>query len=333
MKIAYLAFVFQVEAIYVVGCNSSGRNGDVAFNEPLKYVGTPGWPGPMEGPYECAWDLSVDPWEAKEYPMLKIVIIDLKTDCSKRSRVWITEGGQKRGTYTCGRQPIQEYIARSGKVTVGVDVAMNSQVLVSFQAVKGPTPKGRQSTPPNLGLNQLRNSILGSKVDVTGLYQEQGREIPSADQNYLERNFPSIGLTDPTGFQPGLQPGSLGRQPLPLGRQPFPGNSLFQPGLGPRPLRPRRLLTTKRPLNVIIPTLEPKVTESTQSRKGKLEEKLAQEAAANQKSMNFVIFLGSAIVLSGVAVLVMNVFTRHQNDQMERTESARREKDLVERCT
>lgn len=96
----------------------------------------------MEGPYECAWDLSVDPWEAKEYPMLKIVIIDLKTDCSKRSRVWITEGGQKRGTYTCGRQPIQEYIARSGKVTVGVDVAMNSQVLVSFQAVKGPTPKG-----------------------------------------------------------------------------------------------------------------------------------------------------------------------------------------------
>lgn len=36
MKIAYLAFVFQVEAIYVVGCNSSGRNGDVAFNEPLK---------------------------------------------------------------------------------------------------------------------------------------------------------------------------------------------------------------------------------------------------------------------------------------------------------
>lgn len=149
----------------------------------------------------------------------------------------------------------------------------------------------------------------------------------------MERNFPSIGLTDPTGFQPGLQPGSLGRQLLPLGRQPFPGNSLFQPGLGPRPLRPRRLLTTKRPLNVIIPTLEPKVTESTQSRKGKLEEKLAQEAAANQKSMNFVIFLGSAIVLSGVAVLVMNVFTRHQNDQMERTESARREKDLVERCT
>lgn len=64
-----------------------------------------------------------------------------------------------------------------------------------------------------------------------------------------------------------------------------------------------------------------------------MEEKLAQEAAANQKSMNFVIFLGSAIVLSGVAVLVMNVFTRHQNDQMERTESARREKDLVERCT
>ena len=105
-------------------------------------MGTPGWPGLMEGPYNCLFDISVDPWEANDYPMLRVVIADLKTDCSKRSRVWIEEGGQKQGIYTCGKHPIKEYIARSGKVSIGVDVAMNTQALISYQAVKGPSPRG-----------------------------------------------------------------------------------------------------------------------------------------------------------------------------------------------
>ena len=33
MRITYFSIFFQAEAIYVAGCNSSGRSGDVAFNK------------------------------------------------------------------------------------------------------------------------------------------------------------------------------------------------------------------------------------------------------------------------------------------------------------
>merc|ERR1712176_528320 len=100
--------------------------------------------------------------------MIKVHIVDFKSDCSKRSKVWIKEGGQIRGTWTCGKQPIPEYIARSGKVTVGLDVAANAQVLITYNAVKS----SRGSSVGTNGLRQLRNNLMGSKAGVNGLYQQ-----------------------------------------------------------------------------------------------------------------------------------------------------------------
>jgi len=288
--------VTNVDAIYILGCNSSGKNGDVAFHDPLKYIGTPGWPGMMEGPYNCYWEISVDPWEAKEYPMLKVSIIDLKSDCSKRSRVWIVEDGKQKGLYTCAQNPMPVYLARSGKVSVGLDVNQKTQILISYQAVK-PGAVGVRGP----GLQQLRNTMLGSKTSGNGLYQENEQLQPGADPRYIQQNFPTIARA--------AKPGS--------------GNALAVPS---------RTMLANRPMGVLIPT-EPPVTQSTKSRKEKLDEKLAAEAAAKQKTMRFLIALAAAIILIGLAVVIQGILTRKKNAKRAEVERARREQDLVTRCT
>ena len=77
--------------------------------------------------------------------------------------------------------------------------------------------------------------MLGTKVGpVKGLYQEQGAIGGGASNRYINSNFPGLAAAA-----------------APLG--------------GVRPQPPYQPVT-KRPLNIIIPTLEPKSVQSTKSR-------------------------------------------------------------------
>ena len=66
---------------------------------------------------------------------LKLSFIDFKTDCSKRNRLWVKEGGRTKFTKVCGKREIPDYISRLGRVTVGLDFGNDAQALVSYQAV------------------------------------------------------------------------------------------------------------------------------------------------------------------------------------------------------
>jgi hypothetical protein len=68
--------------------------------------------------------------------MIKVSVVDFQTDCSQRSRIWFEEGGKLIATYYCGKKKIQDYIATSGKITIGLDVTAKSKVLISYQTVK-----------------------------------------------------------------------------------------------------------------------------------------------------------------------------------------------------
>merc|ERR1712233_60575 len=106
-----------VHSLKVLQCNSGGLGRDDAFTD-LKYIGSPGWPTPLGKAFNCEWDLTVNKYDRGKF--LKISFIDFKTDCTKRSRIWLKEGGRQIFMRSCGEREIKDYISRSGRVTVGV---------------------------------------------------------------------------------------------------------------------------------------------------------------------------------------------------------------------
>ena len=73
--------------------------------------------------------------------------------------------------------------------------------------------------------------MLGAKAGVNGLYQQDNPNGPTADSEFIDRHFPSIGNSVPNShaMSPHVPPG-------------------------------------QRPLNVFIPTREPKPESTTKSR-------------------------------------------------------------------
>ena len=74
------------------------------------------------------FQLSLDITSGLEAVVLQFV--DFQTDCTQRSRVWITEYGKQQAFYYCGRDKIDNYVSKSGKVTIGLDLGKRSKVLV-----------------------------------------------------------------------------------------------------------------------------------------------------------------------------------------------------------
>ena len=70
------------------------------------------------------------------WTIIKLSFIDFKTDCTKRSRLWVKEGGKTKLMKHCGKKEIPDYISRGGRVSVGIDFGPGAQALISYQAVK-----------------------------------------------------------------------------------------------------------------------------------------------------------------------------------------------------
>ena len=74
--------------------------------------------------------IAIDATETK--PFILISFINFETDCTQRSRVYIMEGGKQQVIYYCGRKQIKNYISKTGKASVGIDIGKNSKILIRY---------------------------------------------------------------------------------------------------------------------------------------------------------------------------------------------------------
>ena len=74
----------------------------------FKYIGNPTWPNLQDAQYNCVFQLSLDITSGLEAIVLQFP--DFQTDCTQRSRVWITEYGKQQAFHYCGRNAINNYI-------------------------------------------------------------------------------------------------------------------------------------------------------------------------------------------------------------------------------
>ena len=72
--------------------------------------------------------------DASSFQIIKISFLEFKTNCSKRNRLWITDKGQRVAYYTCGKEPLPDYYATSGKISIGYDFEVG-KLLVSYNTV------------------------------------------------------------------------------------------------------------------------------------------------------------------------------------------------------
>jgi len=42
------------------------------------------------------------------------------------------EGGKQQSIHYCGRKPIKNYIAKTGKAAVGIDIGNNAKILIRY---------------------------------------------------------------------------------------------------------------------------------------------------------------------------------------------------------
>ena len=62
------------------------------------------------------FQLSLDITSGLDAVVLQFV--DFQTDCTQRSRVWITEYGKQQAFHYCGRNKINNYLSKSGRVVL-----------------------------------------------------------------------------------------------------------------------------------------------------------------------------------------------------------------------
>jgi len=125
----------KIEAMSVLGCNSSGRGGDTAFLGEEKHVGTPGFPGRLEGPFNCIWEIAVDEWSVKKAPILKIHVRSLDMKCSQRNQVWVMVNGRKN-FITCDSSHLFFAGGEGSTAEIGLDVQADSSILIAYSAVR-----------------------------------------------------------------------------------------------------------------------------------------------------------------------------------------------------
>lgn len=170
----------QIKELKVLQCNSGGKGNDDVF-EDIKYIGSPGWPTPLEQPFNCEWELTVNKYARGKF--LKLSFIDFKTDCTKRNRLWVKEGGRTKFTKVCGKREIPDYISRLGRVTVGLDFGNDAQALISYQAV---SPRDQSVIPDEIVqlkmASKSQDFVLNSfnEDEIKGQYPTQ---IPDYDYN------------------------------------------------------------------------------------------------------------------------------------------------------
>ena len=112
-------------SVNLISCNSDARGQDNVYAEPkviffltvwalkthsrdFKYIGNPTWPNLQDAQYNCVFQLSLDITSGLEAIVLQFP--DFQTDCTQRSRVWITEYGKQQAFHYCGRNAINNYI-------------------------------------------------------------------------------------------------------------------------------------------------------------------------------------------------------------------------------
>lgn len=184
MKFAFLIGILNVVNaekklnVTVLECDSSQRGYDDAYEE-IKYLGTPKWPKPLVFPFSCEWEIEVNKYERGNY--LKISFIDFNTDCSKRNRLILKEGGRIKVEKVCGKREITDFIARSGRVTIKMDFGDGPTSLISYNSIPPTEPEG--SFMPD-GIPRLKMSGRASPASSYEPYNDYGANNYDSSRSY-----------------------------------------------------------------------------------------------------------------------------------------------------
>ena len=92
--------------------------------------------------------------------------VDFQTDCSQRSRVWVTEYGKQQAFHYCGRNAINNYVSKSGKVTVGLDLGKRSKVLISYKGVHKAELSKFENKPARVNLQRLMAGRVPGRFEI-----------------------------------------------------------------------------------------------------------------------------------------------------------------------